>query len=140
VAPLHSPANKTVFDTVVAAVGHAPGVVTSAGSDFFPAGPGHTAVALVQVYRVGSPQDQSTVNLINDLRHRHTGLLWRAVAAADAVPPGGGRDALGVAAAHPRVAAHRKRLNRIDWVMPAHPAGRQPGPIPANRYRRRRSS
>jgi len=31
-------------------------------------------------------------------------------------------------------------LNHTDKVTPAHPAGRQPGPIPANQCRRRRSS
>ncbi len=68
VAPLTSQANKATFGAVVAAAGHAPGVVTTAGPQFFPAGPGHPAVALAEVYPVGSPQDQSTTNLINDLR------------------------------------------------------------------------
>jgi RND superfamily putative drug exporter len=68
VAPLSSPADKATFDTVVAAASHAPGVVTTVGPQFFPAGPGHPAVALAEVYPVGSPQDQSTTNLINNLR------------------------------------------------------------------------
>jgi putative drug exporter of the RND superfamily len=68
VAPLSSPADKATFDTVVTAAGHAPGVVTTVGPEFFPAGPGHPAVALAEVYPAGSPQDQSTVNLINNLR------------------------------------------------------------------------
>jgi RND superfamily putative drug exporter len=68
VAPLSSPADKATFDTVVTAAGHAPGVVTTVGPEFFPAGPGHPAVALAEVYPAGSPQDQSTVNLINGLR------------------------------------------------------------------------
>jgi putative drug exporter of the RND superfamily len=68
VAPLHSQADKATFDTVVTAAGHAAGVVTTVGPEFFPAGPGHPAVALAEVYPVGSPQDQSTTNLINDLR------------------------------------------------------------------------
>ena len=68
VAPLSSPAQKATFDTVVSAAGHAPGVVTTVGPQFFPAGPGHPAVALAEVYPVGSPQDQSTTNLINNLR------------------------------------------------------------------------
>ncbi|MGH3249513.1 MAG: MMPL family transporter [Trebonia sp.] len=68
VAPLHSQADKSTFDTVVAAAGHAPGVVTTVGPEFFPAGPGHPAVALAEVYPVGSPQDQSTTSLINNLR------------------------------------------------------------------------
>jgi RND superfamily putative drug exporter len=68
VAPLSSPADKATFDTVVTAAGDAPGVVTTVGPEFFPAGPGHPAVALAEVYPAGSPQDQSTVNLINNLR------------------------------------------------------------------------
>jgi RND superfamily putative drug exporter len=68
VAPLHSQADKTTFATVITAAGHAPGVVTTVGPEFFPAGPGHPAVALAEVYPVGSPQDQSTTNLINHLR------------------------------------------------------------------------
>jgi RND superfamily putative drug exporter len=68
VAPLSSQADKATFDTVVTAASHAPGVVTTVGPEFFPAGPGHPAVALAEVYPVGSPQDQSTTNLINNLR------------------------------------------------------------------------
>jgi RND superfamily putative drug exporter len=68
VAPLHSQADKATFDTVVNAAAHAPGVVTTVGPEFFPAGPGHPAVALAEVYPVGSPQDQSTTSLINSLR------------------------------------------------------------------------
>jgi RND superfamily putative drug exporter len=68
VAPLHGPADKATFDAVVAAAGHAHGVVTTVGPEFFPAGPGHPAVALAEVYPVGSPQAQSTTDLINSLR------------------------------------------------------------------------
>ena len=68
VAPMHDQADKAAFGTVVAAAGHAPGVVTTVGPEFFPAGPGHPAVALAEVYPVGSPQDPSTTALINNLR------------------------------------------------------------------------
>ena len=68
VAPMHGQADKARFDAVVTAAGHTPGVVTTVGPRFFPAGPGHPAVALAEVYPVGSPQDQSTTNLINNLR------------------------------------------------------------------------
>ncbi len=68
VAPLSSPADKSAFDTVVAAASHTSGVVTTTGPEFFPAGPGHPAVAVAEVYPSGSPQDQSTVNLISNLR------------------------------------------------------------------------
>lgn len=68
VAPLHGQADKATFDALVAAAGHAPGVVTTVGPKFFPAGPGHPAVALAEVYPAGSPQAQSTTDLINNLR------------------------------------------------------------------------
>ena len=68
VAPLHSQADKATFGAVVTAASHTPDVVTAVGPEFFPAGPGHPAVALAEVYPVGSPQDQSTTNLINNLR------------------------------------------------------------------------
>jgi RND superfamily putative drug exporter len=68
VAPLHSQADKATFTNVVAAASHAPDVVTTVGPQVFPAGPGHPAVALAEVYPAGSPQAQSTTNLINNLR------------------------------------------------------------------------
>jgi RND superfamily putative drug exporter len=69
VAPLTSPADRATFGTVVTAASHTPGVVTTIGPQYFPAGPGHPAVALAEVYPVGSPQAQSTTNLITDLRN-----------------------------------------------------------------------
>ncbi|MCW2893907.1 MAG: hypothetical protein JWO75_3396, partial [Actinomycetia bacterium] len=68
VAPLHSQADKATFDTVVTAAGNTPGVVTTVGPAYFPAGPGHPAVALAEVYPAGSPQAVSTANLIISLR------------------------------------------------------------------------
>jgi RND superfamily putative drug exporter len=68
VAPLNSPADKATFDTVVAAASHTSDVAATIGPKFFPAGPGHPAVGMAEVYPSGSPQDQSTVNLINNLR------------------------------------------------------------------------
>jgi RND superfamily putative drug exporter len=69
VAPLSSPADRATFGTVVTAASHTPGVVTTVGPQYFPAGPGHPAVALAEVYPTGSPQAQSTTNLITDLRN-----------------------------------------------------------------------
>jgi RND superfamily putative drug exporter len=69
VAPLTSPADRATFGTVITAASHTPGVVTTIGPQYFPAGPGHPAVALAEVYPVGSPQAQSTTNLITDLRN-----------------------------------------------------------------------
>lgn len=68
VAPLTNPADRATFGTVVTAAGHTPGVVTTVGPEYFPAGPGHPAVGLAEVYPAGSPQAQSTTNLITDLR------------------------------------------------------------------------
>ena len=69
VAPLTSPADRATFGSVVTAASHTPGVVTTVGPEYFPAGPGHPAVALAEVYPTGSPQAQSTTNLITDLRN-----------------------------------------------------------------------
>jgi RND superfamily putative drug exporter len=66
VATVDSPAQRAEFATVVIAAAHTPGVVTAAGPEVLPAGPGHPAVA--EVYPVGSPQDASTSALINQLR------------------------------------------------------------------------
>jgi uncharacterized membrane protein YdfJ with MMPL/SSD domain len=68
VAPVHSPADKAAFGAVVTAASHTPGVATTVGPEVFPAGPGHPAVALAEVYPIGSPQDQSTTNLVTNLR------------------------------------------------------------------------
>ncbi|MDX6334781.1 MAG: putative drug exporter of the superfamily [Streptosporangiaceae bacterium] len=68
VAPLHSPADRATFGTVVSAASRTPGVVTTVGPAYFPAGPGHPAVALAEVYPAGSPQAVSTANLIISLR------------------------------------------------------------------------
>ena len=68
VAPVNSQADKTAFDNVVAAASHTQGVVATVGPEVFPAGPGHPAVALAEVYPTGSPQDQSTTNLVANLR------------------------------------------------------------------------
>ena len=68
VAPVNGPAAKTAFGAVVAAASHTPGVATTVGPEVFPAGPGHPAVALAEVYPTGSPQDQSTSKLVTNLR------------------------------------------------------------------------
>ena len=70
VAPLHGPAGRAAFGAVVTAASHTAGVVTTTSPAYFPAGPGHPAVALAEVYPVGSPQAVSTSNLITTLRNR----------------------------------------------------------------------
>jgi RND superfamily putative drug exporter len=53
---------------VTAAAGQTPGVVAVSPPTYFPAGPGHSAVAVAQVLPVGSPQAKSTSQLITRLR------------------------------------------------------------------------
>ena len=93
VAPLNGPTDQAAFDAVVNAAGHAPGVVTTVGPEVFPAGPGHPAVALAEVYPVGSPQDQSTTNLIADLRNT---VIPQALHGQNLQVLVGGQTALGV--------------------------------------------
>jgi RND superfamily putative drug exporter len=68
VAPLHGPAGRSEFANVVGAVAHTSGVVTTAGPEVLPAGAGHPAVAVAEVYPAGSPQAASTSELITRLR------------------------------------------------------------------------
>jgi RND superfamily putative drug exporter len=93
VAPLHSPADKATFGTVVSAASHTPGVVTTVGPTYFPAGPGHPAVALAEVYPVGSPQAVSTSNLVTSLRNQ---VIPRALHGQHLQVLVGGQTALGI--------------------------------------------
>jgi putative drug exporter of the RND superfamily len=68
VAPIHAPTDKRAIAAVVSAAGHTHGVAGVAPTQILPAGPGHPAVAVAQVYPTGSPQDASTSNLIAHLR------------------------------------------------------------------------
>jgi putative drug exporter of the RND superfamily len=68
VTPINIPADQTNFTNALSAAEHAPGVVTGVGPAFFPAGPGHPAVAIGELYPVGSPQAKSTSTLITYLR------------------------------------------------------------------------
>jgi RND superfamily putative drug exporter len=68
VAPIHGPADQATFGAVTAAAGHTSGVVGVGPPTFFPAGPGHPAVAVAQVLPAGSPQATSTSQLITRLR------------------------------------------------------------------------
>jgi RND superfamily putative drug exporter len=68
VAPVTGPADQATFTTVYDAALHTPGVVTGVSPHFFPAGPGHPAVAVAEVFPTGSPQSVSTSNLITYMR------------------------------------------------------------------------
>jgi len=68
VSPIASPADQATFATVTTEAGHASGVVGASEPTFFPAGPGHPAVAVSEVLPVGSPQAKSTSQLITRLR------------------------------------------------------------------------
>jgi putative drug exporter of the RND superfamily len=60
VAPVNGPADQAAFAAVVTAAAHTPGVAATAGPQLLPAGPGHPAVDVANVYPTGSPQDAST--------------------------------------------------------------------------------
>src|SRR5260221_2895811 len=68
VSPIAGPADQAPFAAVVTAAEHTPGVVMGVGPTYFPAGPGHPAVAVAEIYPAGSPQAASTSKLITTLR------------------------------------------------------------------------
>ena len=68
VAPVSGPADQAAFARVVSAAADTPGVAATAGPQLLPAGPGHPAVDVADVYPTGSPQDASTSALIGQLR------------------------------------------------------------------------
>jgi RND superfamily putative drug exporter len=68
VAAVNGPAEVAAFATVVSAAAHTPGVAATVGPQLLPAGPGHPAVDVANVYPAGSPQDASTAALIGQLR------------------------------------------------------------------------
>jgi RND superfamily putative drug exporter len=68
VAPVSGPADQAAFAAVVTAAARTPGVAATAGPRLLPAGPGHPAVDVANVYPAGSPQDASTSALIGQLR------------------------------------------------------------------------
>ena len=68
VAAVSGPADQAAFAHVVTAAAHTPGVAATAGPQLLPAGPGHPAVEVANVYPAGSPQDASTAALIGTMR------------------------------------------------------------------------
>src|SRR5579859_4160418 len=68
VAAVSGPADQAAFAQVVRAAAHTPGVAATAGPQLLPAGPGHPAVEVANVYPTGSPQDASTAALIGTMR------------------------------------------------------------------------
>jgi RND superfamily putative drug exporter len=68
VAPIHATSDKIAFANVVTAASQTHGVAGVTGTKILPAGPGHSAVAVAEVFPTGSPQDASTSNLITNLR------------------------------------------------------------------------
>jgi RND superfamily putative drug exporter len=68
VAAVNGPADQAAFAHVVSAAAHTPGVAATAGPQLLPAGPGHSAVEVANVYPTGSPQDASTSALIGTMR------------------------------------------------------------------------
>jgi RND superfamily putative drug exporter len=68
VSPVSSAADRAEFAHVVNVAAHATGVAAVAGPEYLPAGPGHPAVAVANVYSTASPQDAATSALITNLR------------------------------------------------------------------------
>jgi RND superfamily putative drug exporter len=91
VSPIKASSDKVVFANVVTAVSHTHGVAGVTQTQILPAGPGHSAVAVAQVYPTGSPQDASTSNLITNLRDT---VIPRAVHGSSPTVYVGGQTAL----------------------------------------------
>ena len=70
VAPVTSNAQRAAFARIAAAADRTRGVAAATAPHVLPAGPGHPAVAVAQLYPTGSPQDASTSSLISTLRSR----------------------------------------------------------------------
>lgn len=68
VAETHRPADQATFAGVVTAAARTSGVVNATPPTYVPAGPGHPAVAVAQLFPAGSPQDASTSQLLTHLR------------------------------------------------------------------------
>jgi RND superfamily putative drug exporter len=68
ITPVHSAADRSAFSTVVNAVENAPGVAATTVPQFLPGRNGQPTIGLATVYPTGSPQDESTVQLIHRLR------------------------------------------------------------------------
>jgi len=70
VASVSTPAQKAAFVRVQQAVASTPGVVGATKPRFLPApAPGQPGVALANIYPKGSPQDESTSNLLHTVRN-----------------------------------------------------------------------
>ena len=70
VAEITSPAQKAEFIRVQHAVASTPGVVGATGPTFIPGTNGHPGVALANIIPKGSPQDQSTADLLHTVRNQ----------------------------------------------------------------------
>jgi RND superfamily putative drug exporter len=68
VAPIHGTTGASTFATVVKAAARTPGVVAATAPQVHPAGPGHPAVAVAELYPSSSPQAAATSALISRLR------------------------------------------------------------------------
>jgi RND superfamily putative drug exporter len=91
VARVHAPSDRVAFANVVTAASQTRGVAGVTPTQILPAGPGHPAVAVAQVYPTGSPQDASTSNLITTLRNT---VIPRAVHGTSPTVYVGGQTAL----------------------------------------------
>jgi RND superfamily putative drug exporter len=70
VAEVNTPAQKAAFERVQQAVAKTPGVVGASTPRFLPSpSPGQPGVAIANAYPKGSPQDESTSNLLHTVRN-----------------------------------------------------------------------
>jgi RND superfamily putative drug exporter len=91
IAPIRTSADRATLTTALAAVGRTSGVVATTPPVFLPARGGHPGVGLASVFPSGSPQDESTSQLISRLRHT---ALPRALASTGTVIHVGGQTAM----------------------------------------------
>ncbi len=69
VAEVNSPQQKAAFLRVQQAVAKTPGIVGAADPHFIPGANGRPDVAIADLYPKGSPQDQSTADLLHKVRN-----------------------------------------------------------------------
>jgi RND superfamily putative drug exporter len=69
VAEVNSSEQKQAFLKVQQAVAHTPGIVGAGATHVIPGANGHADVAIADLYPQGSPQDQSTADLLHHVRN-----------------------------------------------------------------------
>jgi RND superfamily putative drug exporter len=91
VAQINSPAQKAEFIRVAQAVASTPGVVGASAPTFIPGRDGRPSVALANIIPKGSPDDQSTADLLHTVRNQ---VVPAATAGTDLTVLTGGQTAI----------------------------------------------